>query len=498
MKILVCWIGFTDIRASQGKANGIGPIAQAFETFDFDRAVLLCDSDDAQGQRYREWVAPRTSAEIDLRTEIDLDSPMDFEGIYRAATDALEDVLSESTDDAKPDLTFHVSPGTPVMAAVWIILAKTRFPATVIQSSKDHGAQVLPVPFHLSAEYIADLTRHADERLVEAAQAPTPEDPAFESIIHQCGKMQELLRRARLIAPRHVPVLIQGESGTGKELLAKAIHHASPRKDGPFVAVNCGAIPPNLVEAEFFGAVAGAYTGSKVDRTGHFEEADGGTIFLDEIGEMPLEIQVKVLRVLQERKVMRVGSSDEIDINVRVVAATNRSLFREVNEGRFREDLFHRIAVGILDIPPLRERSGDLDPLVNAILADINDEFGGSDPKELSTPARKAFHRHHWPGNIRELRNTLLRAYIMTSGPRLSGEMVESSLLTFEPGQQELLHRPLDDEFDLEDILNEVKRHYIQRALAETDGVKKRATELLGLGTRQTLSNWMDKLGVDA
>ena len=186
--------------------------------------------------------------------------------------------------------------------------------------------------------------------------------------------MVRLVEKAQQVALRNVPVLLEGESGTGKELFARAIHQHSPRRDEPFIAVNCGAIPQNLVESELFGHEKGAFTGANAPRKGHFESAHGGTLFLDEIGELPKDMQVRLLRVLQEGEVVRLGASRPISLDVRIVAATNRTLIEEVGEGRFREDLFYRIAVAYLKLPPLRERPGDLGLLIDHLIEQINRE----------------------------------------------------------------------------------------------------------------------------
>ena len=224
--------------------------------------------------------------------------------------------------------------------------------------------------------------------------------------------MVHVIARARRVAPRSVPVLIQGESGTGKELLARAIHRASPRRDRSFLAVNCGAIPAELVESELFGHEKGAFTGADRARVGYFEAADGGSLFLDEVGELSMLAQVKFLRILQDGKVLAVGSRSHRDVDVRIIAATNRSLAGEVAEGRFREDLFYRLAVADLKLPALREREGDLGLLVERLLEQVNGEHAnqpGFEPKKISPGARNLLMAHPWPGNVRELLNTLHR-----------------------------------------------------------------------------------------
>src|SRR5581483_8539743 len=246
------------------------------------------------------------------------------------------------------DLVLHLSPGTPAMAAVWIILAKTRFPAKLIESSRQHGIRTASVPFEISADFLPDLLRRPDEELERLSAGLPPEAPEFADIVHRGAGMKRVILRSRRVAARSVPVLIEGETGTGKELLARAIHQASPRKGRPFVAVNCGAIPGELVESELFGHEKGAFTGATAQRKGHFQETDGGTLFLDEVGELPKPAQVKLLRALQEGEVVPIGSSRPVKVDVRLIADTNRSLVQDVAAGQFREDLFHRLAVAVL------------------------------------------------------------------------------------------------------------------------------------------------------
>ena len=312
--------------------------------------------------------------------------------------------------------------------------------------------------------------------------------------------MKRTVAMAHRLALREVPVLVQGESGTGKELFARAIHQASPRNGKPFVAVNCGAIPQELVDAELFGHEKGAFTGAAAARAGHFESADGGTLFLDEIGELPLASQVRLLRVLQEREVTRVGASVAKPINIRVIAATNRVLPEEIRGGRFREDLFHRLAVGVLQLPPLRNREGDLTLLIDSLLASINAEASsqpGYKNKKLDVAARNLLLRHSWPGNVRELHNALLRASIWASGEKITSEDIAESLaVTVPPAGETVLGRSLDDPISLPDLLSTVSRHYLQRAMAQAHGNKTEAARLLGLGSYQTLTNWLQKYEV--
>lgn len=398
------------------------------------------------------------------------------------------------------EFVYHLSPGTPAMAAIWLLLAKTTHPARLIETSRERGVREVNVPFELSAEFTPSTDRRADEALARLMQGLPPESPAFTSIIHRCAAMKRTVAMAHRLALRNVPVLIQGESGTGKELFARAIHRASSRAGQPFVAVNCGAIPQELVDAELFGHEKGAFTGASAARLGYFESAHSGTLFLDEIGELPLASQVRLLRVLQEREVTRVGATKPKAIDVRVIAATNRVLPSEIHAGRFREDLFHRLAVGVLLLPPLREREGDVGLLIDSMLSSIDAE-ARSQPdyvhKKLDTAARNLLLRHSWPGNVRELHNTLLRAGIWATGSRITAEDIAASLAVTVPLKGEsVLGRPLDQSVSLPGVMADVARHYLERAMAQTHGNKSEAARLLGLGSYQTLTNWLQKYGV--
>jgi len=309
--------------------------------------------------------------------------------------------------------------------------------------------------------------------------------------------MKRVIAQARRIAIRSIPVLIEGESGTGKELMARAIHNASPRVEKPFIPVNCGAIPPELVESEFFGHKKGSFTGAVSHRRGHFERADGGTLFLDEIGELPKAVQVKLLRVLQEGEVTPVGSSDSKKIDVRIVAATNRTLINEVSNGAFREDLFYRLAVAVIKLPPLRERAGDISLLIDTLLQQIND-FAletGFRHKKISAAAKNLMLQHTWPGNIRELLNTLQRATILSDDEVISLEAIKDAILISPKAlpSDDILNRSVEQGLDLETLMAKVATHYIERALDHTHNNKTQAAKLLGFGNYQTFTNWMNR-----
>jgi formate hydrogenlyase transcriptional activator len=307
----------------------------------------------------------------------------------------------------------------------------------------------------------------------------------FEEIIGQSKPLRELLRKLEQVALTDATVLIRGETGTGKELLARAVHDRSRRKARPLVKVNCGAIPAGLVESELFGHERGAFTGATQRRIGRFELADGGTIFLDEVTELPVDTQVKLLRVLQEGDFERVGSSQTINVNVRVIAATNRNVQEAVSSGSFRADLYYRLNVFPLEVPALRERPEDIPLLVNFFLSRFAKSLG-KDVRGVSQRSMQSLSRYGWPGNIRELQNIIERAVVLAKGPVV--QIDESTLRADEAAGDGAAI----------DTLEKVERRHILRALGETRWVihgKKGAAELLGINP-STLRSRMEKLEI--
>ncbi|MDQ3168584.1 MAG: sigma-54 dependent transcriptional regulator [Acidobacteriota bacterium] len=306
----------------------------------------------------------------------------------------------------------------------------------------------------------------------------------FSNIIGKSAAMQSLFQLIETIAPTTSTVLLSGESGTGKELVARAIHFNSPRKDRPFVAVNCGALPETLLESELFGHMKGSFTGADSNRKGLVEVADKGTIFLDEIGEMSPMMQVKLLRVLQERKFRRVGGSEEIDADIRVITATNRDLAQRVEDGKFREDLYYRINVIPVHLPPLREREGDVALLAEHFVARFSQAMGKS-VRAIADDARELLEAYPWPGNIRELENAMERAVALEGSDVIETGSLPAAVM---PGgarrasQQGLPQLPQG--FDLEQHVQEIEREYIAEALRRADGAKMKAAELLGMSFR--------------
>src|SRR6266446_4949155 len=312
------------------------------------------------------------------------------------------------------------------------------------------------------------------------------------NLIGKSKKMQELFKLIEVVSATNSTVLITGESGTGKELVAKAIHLNSPRAEEAFVSVNCGAFTETLLESELFGYMRGAFTGAAANKKGLFEVADKGTIFLDEVGDTSLAMQVKLLRVLQERMIRRVGGTEEIPIDVRIIAATNRDLSEMVAENQFREDLFYRISVIPLELPPLRYRRDDIPLLADHFLARLNASMGKRIDR-ISDEALKKLETYEWPGNVRELENALERAFILETSSELSAQHLAESVST-NPRMRLVTNFP-DEGFDLEMYVEGLQKGFLEEALRRTNGVQVKAAELLRMSYR-SFRHYMQKYNI--
>jgi len=501
MKTLVAWLGNTDLNASLSnnpREKDIGPIAQAVKFGKYDYLLLLTNQAKEQVHNYVGWLMSGYDIDISIKA-FELSDPTHYRSIYLASTEAIEQLISESGVEPS-DLTFHISPGTPQMQTIWVILANTRYPAKLIQTSREReGIQTPEIPFEMAAQFIPMVMKSADENLRKAVAEIPPEGAHFGDIVYRSETMQRAVTLAKKAAPRNLPVLIQGESGTGKELFARAIHAESSRAGMRPVIINCGAIPKDLIESELFGHKAGSFTGASKDRKGAFEAANQSTLFLDEIGELPLEAQVKLLRAIQEGTIKPIGSDTETIVDVRIIAATNRNLSEEVASGRFREDLFYRLAIAVIELPPLRERSGDINLLINHLFTQVTNEHRidtGSAQKKLTPGARKALQGHSWPGNVRELLNTLRRAILWSDDEEINGTEMLMAILPHAKTPQnpeQILNKNLENPIDLEAVLSDVSAHYLSLAVKKTGGNKAKAAKLLGFNNATTLKNWLVK-----
>jgi DNA-binding NtrC family response regulator len=519
-RVLVSWIGHADLTAMANELSeterhkvltaltarpnsGIqkGPIRTLVEAEQFDQIHLLSNYQSFLADWFAKWLPTRPRIH-----QVEIAAPTDYVSIFKAAEQTLVSI-AESVDRQKAELCIHLSPGTPAMTAIWVLLGKTRYPATFYQTH-DGRSWKTEVPFDLAFDFVPELLHSPDLSLQHLAARSPQEIAGFSQIIGNSKAIRLAVGRAQKAAIRDVPVLVLGETGTGKELFARAIHNASHRDAGPFSAINCAAIPQELLESELFGHKRGAFTGATADHSGAFEEADGGTIFLDEIGECAPAVQSKLLRVLQpppgtgpcHRVFRRVGETQDRTSDVRVIAATNRNLLDEVGSLRFREDLYYRLAVITLKLPPLRERRSDISLLVDAFLTQINREFRPQEPgykdKSISAAANGFVRRYAWPGNVRQLYNALVQAAAMSAGDCIQQSDLEAALGISAQTQIDPLDQPLGDGFNIEKHLQEIQRHYLRRAMEEAGGMKTRAAELLGMANYQTLDAQLKRLGV--
>jgi DNA-binding NtrC family response regulator len=312
----------------------------------------------------------------------------------------------------------------------------------------------------------------------------------FSGIVGHSKGFLRVLDQAARVSQRTTTVLIQGETGTGKELVARAIHHNSRRSNRPFVAVNCGAIPRDLVESELFGYMRGAFTGALSNKAGRFEAADGGTIFLDEVGELPLEAQVKLLRVLQEGEVNKLGANTPVKVDVRVIAATHRDLSAMVEDQTFREDLYYRLAVVPLTVPPLRERREDIPELIETLFQRAKERHGLLEVRMASAVHQRLI-SYRWPGNVRQLENVLERLLVLSSGDLITVEDLPEELVPVSPSTAILWPNLPEDGISLEAI----ERELISRALEKFDGNQTQAARYLDI-SRRTLIYRMEKHGL--
>jgi two-component system response regulator PilR (NtrC family) len=383
------------------------------------------------------------------------------------------------------------NPNLPVM----IITAFSSIDGAI--EAMKHGAfHYIPKPFK-NDEVVHTVNKALEQRRLtrenERLKAELSEKYAYANIIGKSEIMRKVFDLIRLSAPSRSNILIQGESGTGKELVAKAIHHASPRARNAFVTVNSGSLPPELLESSLFGHMKGAFTGAIATKRGLFEVADGGSIFLDEIGNINLETQAKLLRVIQEKEFMRLGSVETVKVDVRIIAATNAELTKLMRENHFREDLFYRLNVITINLPPLRRRREDIPMLVSHFLEKYAEE-NKRKVREVTPDAMRILMDHGWPGNVRELENTIERAVVLCTGDRIGPDLLPDSLRYPVSTDQPAMVVPAEG-LSLKDSVSRYERAMILQSLELANGVQKRAAELLQLKP-STLNEMMKRLGI--
>ena len=379
-----------------------------------------------------------------------------------------------------------------------IMLTATNTVRTAVQAMKLGAVDYLNKPFDVE-ELTSTIVRALDGKVTSGSANSVPAlerriiEADFGDMVGKSPLMKDLFKKVAQVAERDATVLITGESGTGKELVARRVHDLSPRKNGPFVAINCAAIPETLIESELFGHEKGAFTHAIERRLGHFELADGGTLFLDEIGELSLPVQVKMLRFLQEHEFYRVGRSKPIHVNVRIVTATNKNLEELVAAGTFRQDLYYRVNVINLAIPPLRDRFEDIAPLCDHFVSVLKPVYGER-ALEFSPEAQQALISYAWPGNVRELENIVESLMALSPNDLVAEDDLPRKVLARDH-KQPLRQLVSDASLSFEDAERLFESEMILKALKKTNYVQTRAAELLGI-SRRILKYKMDKLGI--
>lgn len=443
--------------------------------------------------------------EAGVRTSLQMLLKAEFEVSTAGGVDeALRAIATQPPDLILLDLVMPGRNGLDLLAELQergasvpvVVLTATATVKAAVKAMQLGAADFVTKPFELEALLIKvrQLVAHrALEQEVVRLRDAVQGRRQLDDMLGQSEAMGEVFRAIEQIAPANANVLITGESGTGKELAARAIHRLSPRADGPFVAVNCGAIAPNLVESELFGHEKGSFTGAERTRIGHFEAASGGTLLLDEIGEVEPNVQVKLLRVLQEQQIERVGATKPIDVDVRIVSATHRDLPSEIEKGTFRADLYYRINVVPIEMPPLRERRDDIAMLAESFLAEAARDTGRT--LSLSPAARAALERHGWRGNVRELQNVILRAHTLCAG-----NTIELDDLPHEVASPTLAAGLVDDQtkgrMGFDDAVAQFERELLVGALQRHGWNQTHAAEALQIN-RPKLRRKMEALGLE-
>jgi two-component system, NtrC family, response regulator PilR len=408
-----------------------------------------------------------------------------------AAIKALE---TDAFDLVITDLRMRKADGLAVLRAAkehsprTVVLVVTAFASTetAVEAMKLGAYDYVTKPFKLDELKLTIANALERKRLQEenlALKRQLRIERGFENFIGRSRKMLDVFETIRKTADSGSTVMITGESGTGKELVAQAVHAESGRRRASFISVNCGAVPEALMESELFGHVKGAFTGAVTNTEGLFAAADGGTLFLDEITEIPHSVQVKLLRVIQEREIRRVGDTRDQKVDVRLIAASNRELAKAVSDGTLREDLFYRLNVIPIHLPPLRERREDIAPLVAHFVRKIAVEIG-KEVKGVSPETLAILERYHWPGNIRELENIVERAIVLGNSDTLEPDALPTTITVPKELQDVGIDIPAGG-VDLEETMDRIERRYIQLALERTAGVQTRAAQLLKVSFRQ-------------
>lgn len=505
--ICITWIDGFDLSRFSSDPGGKGTLINFLESGYFesiDELHLLTYNTDKLRSVKKSFISRVQSKYFKKKKlevhELDI-KPSVFASIFGGVMGVIRGIEKKARGGAI-NWHFQLGAGTPQMNAIWVVLSKTSYPAVTFMTSYnketdtfktnkyDHGGPV-------DADTFDYLLKSCDAKLLKE----WTDIPEYGSIIHKSAVMGEILDNAYMIAVHEVPVLILGETGTGKELLAQAIHKSSRRADKPMKTINCAVIHENTADATLFGWSKGAWTGAVGEGKGLFLECDGGTVFLDEIGDLSLEIQTKLLRVLQYGEIQRVGDGKTAHADVRIIAATNKDIRKLVTGGKFREDLFYRVNVGMFKLPALRDRGRDAELIAEHFIEKINAQNAGIISKYISKiltkPALKFIGSYNWPGNIRELYHTIQRACVWHHGAAIDEEDFKNFITEPLGGQAaEPALLKIGKSVDLDELTNEFRKKYIKKALDLCGGSKVKAAVMLGYKNYQNLSNEIKRLKI--
>ncbi|MDW7679797.1 MAG: sigma-54 dependent transcriptional regulator [bacterium] len=468
-KILLSFIGDNDCYPFERK----GPILSILSKQKFDKFYLLYNKETylkpaSDIFRYCEIHFPDTTI---VYQEAPAINPTDYNTVYPSMYKAVKEIIKQNKN---ANYTISLTSGTPTMHACWIFLQQGGvIKANLIQISREEI--ISEVNFNLDdfpqIKQVDEIKTEISRLARENIQLKNRLKLQHDQIIGECPEILKVKQQIQIFSETPIPIFITGETGTGKELVAEAIHFNSPRRKNRFVPINCGAIPANLFESELFGHVKGAFTGAVSDKEGKFVLADKGTIFLDEIVELPLDMQVKLLRVVQDGRIIPVGGVQEIMVDVRIISATNQDIKKKVKAGDFREDLFYRLVHTEIDLPPLRQRGEDKILIANHLLQQLNIKYGRF--KSLADSAIQKIISYHWPGNIRQLKNCLEAAYFH------AGDKIEAQHVKFVDVETSMTKIEIPDQgLDLE---NEILPLYYQAALDKTGRNAEQAAKLLNI-----------------
>ena len=493
MDVLLTFTGFHD-PYSKGlidQEDQPGPILSLLAARSFDHVYLFDTPSTRKATQETKVAISRLHPHIEVQVlDVALEDPTNYEDILNGLRSHFRQIIERFRSAS---FFISVASGTPQMHACWVLMAASgEIPARILHVrpprfvTKMHP---LVSEIDLSSREFPTVRFQAETISVEEGEIDVDTAWLQLGIVGDHPVMKRVLETGAMLAPSRSPILIFGETGTGKELFARFIHRLSGRAKQPFVAVNCAAIPEDLVESLLFGHKRGAFSGAITDQTGKFDVADKGTLFLDELGELPLPAQAKLLRVLQDGLVEPIGQAKPHRVDVRIVGATNRDLRRLVRQGKFREDLFYRLNVGEIKLPPLRERRSDITVLALHILDKLNGSLRR--PKRLSSDALSRLQSHSWPGNVRDLENVIERSVRLSRHDVLNAD----DLLITEPVTYadpfDALPDPYEG-FSLEEFLGSARKQMILRALEATNGNQSQAARLLGI-TPQAVHNFLQK-----